>query len=280
MMAIEPIVNNRSMFMTWRGLMGDSSSAVEICRSWLEHVEGTLSDGILALVARFAPSRCTIRHDRVYAILGLASDASSCVVDYTLPLTEVVLRLVSTSACELDQLIGFYRAIGVSDSAFMGMLQPQDAKEMCLESTSQSNSTQQLTLDNVLRITLKCTWTYDPTICLEFHELHMCNCVSCNRMFQICPPKANIRRSNVMCFQPTRRMPVLLVFGAGTPVSPTNYIGSVIPDRKLIYLDDQMLDQDSEALRTFTIAQLQAALYHCYEDVCYGTQYEHKLSSE
>ena len=107
MMAIEPVISQRTLFADWTSLVGTASAAIQITRSWLEHVEGTLSDNIVALVGRFSPSKCTLRHDRIYGILGLASDGLSCVVDYSMSFSELLFYLISIYITSLDDMMHF-----------------------------------------------------------------------------------------------------------------------------------------------------------------------------
>lgn len=152
MTAIEPIISLRTLFGDWQDMIDDASPVAQVSRSWLEKLDGTLLDSIMPLVGRFASSHCTIQHDRVYAILGLASDASSCVVDYNMPFSVFLFYLISKYAYKLDHLIYFYRAFDISDKSFLEMLRPRNVQATGLDSadTSGQHLTRCLGLRSIL----------------------------------------------------------------------------------------------------------------------------------
>jgi hypothetical protein len=58
------------------------SSAFFICQQWFNEINGEEPTCITQLVHRFRRNNCSDVHDKVYGLLGLASDASKIQVDY------------------------------------------------------------------------------------------------------------------------------------------------------------------------------------------------------
>ena len=270
MMAIEPVVNQRSMFKAWSNLIGDASAAVQICRSWLEHVEGTLSTNIFALVSRFAPSRCTVRHDRVYAILGLASDASSCIVDYNMSLTGLVIDLISKCVCDIDQLIGFYRALGLSDKTFLDLLRPRDSKSHVTQSGDGSVLSQGILLDSILDIVLVC----HPSYYLfkgEYTMDNVCKCDSCMQEHTRRPTTYPVEHTSMSVY-PSRGLSLRWEFRKGVTLGSERYVGTFVPSRDLLYFDHRMQSSTYDNVRAVTMSQFRDMLLHQYEDVGIGSK--------
>lgn len=71
------------------------SSANLIRQQWFSNIDGTPSDSLVKLVVRFRQSNCSDMHDKVYGLLGLASDASSFQVDYNCHSDKLFLDLLA-----------------------------------------------------------------------------------------------------------------------------------------------------------------------------------------
>ncbi len=73
------------------------SSAFAICEQWYSNFNGISPNGLVRLVLQFQRSICSIPHDKVYGLLGLASssDASNFPVDYDCQMRELDNHLMS-----------------------------------------------------------------------------------------------------------------------------------------------------------------------------------------
>jgi hypothetical protein len=70
------------------------SSAYFICQQWFNEMNGEQPSGIIQLVHRFRQSSCSDVHDKIYALLGMASDASGIQVDYNCSKEELLVDLL------------------------------------------------------------------------------------------------------------------------------------------------------------------------------------------
>ncbi|KIW64759.1 hypothetical protein PV04_09669 [Phialophora macrospora] len=91
--AVDLILEAKTVVGVWaKGLHADSP-AVIVCRQWFSNVDGVPLDSLAQLVVRFQRSECSDKHDKVYALLGLASDASNFPVKYECPLMEILFDI-------------------------------------------------------------------------------------------------------------------------------------------------------------------------------------------
>jgi hypothetical protein len=91
--AIDVIAEAQILLGCWtKGLRAESPAAI-VCRQWFSNVDGDPLDSLVKLVLRFQQSECSDRQDKVYALLGLASDASDFPVKYECSLTELLYDL-------------------------------------------------------------------------------------------------------------------------------------------------------------------------------------------
>ncbi|KIV86247.1 hypothetical protein PV11_01870 [Exophiala sideris] len=70
------------------------SSAKFICNYWLSYIRGVPDTGLISLVLRFQQSQCSVKHDKVYGVLGLASDASRFEIDYRCSMEDLYYQLL------------------------------------------------------------------------------------------------------------------------------------------------------------------------------------------
>jgi hypothetical protein len=102
-----------SLTGSWAPTLAESSANF-ICQQWFSNIDGTPSDSLIKLVLRFHQSNCSDMHDKVYGLLGLASDASSLQVDYNCRIDELFLDLLAllnptVTITDVHELCKFFR---------------------------------------------------------------------------------------------------------------------------------------------------------------------------
>jgi hypothetical protein len=70
------------------------SPADLICEHWSAHLGGFPNNGLISLVLTFRNSECSVKHDKVYGLLGLAGDASNLIIDYRCSVEELCIHLL------------------------------------------------------------------------------------------------------------------------------------------------------------------------------------------
>lgn len=88
----------RSLYWPYRPLMSlvRCSPAFKLCHQWQTNIDINISRPLISLVLAFAQTECVRLHDKVYAFLGLASDAHEFDVDYSMPMEDLLVALLAT----------------------------------------------------------------------------------------------------------------------------------------------------------------------------------------
>jgi hypothetical protein len=91
--ALDLLGQRLSFTRSWTPMLPESS-AFFICQQWFSNLDGLPDDHLVKLVLRFRNSKSSTTHDKVYGLLGLASDASNFPLDYDCEVRDIYNHLL------------------------------------------------------------------------------------------------------------------------------------------------------------------------------------------